>query len=324
MVETRGINTSSEITDMLPLLHLLKFKGSILKRNSHSFLVDAHQVYMRNLFLFCFGLSLARQFFGENIVCHRAGAALLQNFIDLTCFINGTFTIDSNENILYHDYYQWVSILLLFLAASFYVPFRAWTRRYGSFLEELTSKDIDDYTRVCQLIHESKGNMMFVKTWCLELFYAFHIAYNLELIDWFFNRIWSSNGWKWSAVYTIFPDMGKCFIDYITGGDVTHGKFFCLLPLSTIYRRVFIILYGAMILMIVMHLLFLFYRLYLVFRYGITDLNRWWCLSVARQLAPHWESKISITREMGMCQKRRQDIAASTELNETMNNESLV
>jgi hypothetical protein len=275
---------------MLPLLHLIKFTGSRLKRTSHSLLIDTHQVYLRNVFLFCFGLSVARQFFGDNIVCHSDTYKISNQYVESYCFINGTMTMNDGE-IFYHDYYQWVSILLLLFAVTFYFPFRIWSRKFGFFLDQLASKEVEDCDKVYRLIHESDGNSMFFKTMGLEWYYAVHVAVHVRLVDWFFNRAWSTNDWKWTTVRTIFPDTGKCFLDYYSGGDVTHGKFICLLPLSTVYRKVFIALYGVTIAIIGLHCIFFAYRLFLIYKHGFRKINRVWCTTVARQLAPHWQTK---------------------------------
>ncbi|GBO20043.1 hypothetical protein AVEN_86387-1 [Araneus ventricosus] len=98
---------------MIPLVQLLKFKGA---GRSHSIIIDFNQIYVRNLLLFGFGLCMARQFSGPDIICHIDTKSIDALYINTKCFINGTMTLptEQQDNVIYHNYYQWVSIVLLY------------------------------------------------------------------------------------------------------------------------------------------------------------------------------------------------------------------
>lgn len=107
---------------MLPLLHLLKWKGSHRGNiQSCSMLVDFNQIHIRNLFLFCFGLGLAKQMFGENIECQHNKHDIEKKVLEMKCFINYTRTTFMDETLI-HDFYQWIPVILLLLAFSFHFP----------------------------------------------------------------------------------------------------------------------------------------------------------------------------------------------------------
>ncbi|GIY64790.1 innexin [Caerostris extrusa] len=237
---------------------------------------------------------MARQLFGDNIVCHSARASLSQSYLDNKCFINGTMTMDEKfQPLVYHDYYQWVAIVLLLSAFTSYFPFSIWSRRCGSYLNELTTKIHDDSSceRLYKLVEKSRGNYMFWKIWALEWYYMVHFVVHGIVFDKFFNRVWTDKGWSWTAIDTLFPESGFCNFDYFNGGDLTTGKFVCLLPLNSVYRKVFWGLYVLAIFLIVLQIITFFYRVLTVIRFGNKWVNVWWVLHVAQSEAQTWESQ---------------------------------
>ncbi|GFR30998.1 innexin [Trichonephila clavata] len=282
---------------MLPLT-LLKWKSRDVSPKSHSFLIDFNQIHVRNLFLFCFALSISRQYFGENIHCQLDGHKVSQSFLDTKCFINGTLTNFSGvENpilpVLYHDYYQWVSIVLLLQALSFHLPFRLYSKTLHSYVQELTIQKVEpsEYDRVFQVITASQGHGMFWKLWTLECVYAAHLLCQIVLLNVFFHRVWSLSSWSWSAIPMLFPDMGTCLYDYFSGGGQTTGRFRCLLPLNSVYRKIFWVVYGLFASLLVLHTIFFLYRLLLTIRKGPKWINMWWSLQIATSVSKSWHGK---------------------------------
>ncbi|GFS52511.1 innexin [Trichonephila inaurata madagascariensis] len=154
---------------MLPLT-LLKWKSRDVSPKSHSLLIDFNQIHVHNLFLFYFALIISRQYFGENINCQTDGHRVSQSVLDTKCFINGILTNSSGGEepilpVLYQDYYQWVSIVLLLQAISFRLPFRLWSKNIHSYVQELTIQKFEKskYDRVFNVITSSKGNVNFGK-----------------------------------------------------------------------------------------------------------------------------------------------------------------
>lgn len=287
---------------MMPLMSLLHFKDSIItRRQSHSWLVDIYQIYIRNVLLFCFGLSIARQVFGETISCHVDRSIPVQ-YVELRCFINGTITshmIDDKQKILYHDYYQWVSVLLLLLAFNFYFPFRFWSRICGKYLDEICKKidDIETCNSVLDTIQLSNGNYIFWKMWALECYYALHTALTLIYLDFFFNNAWSTFGYVFTTVYKTFPIHGTCQFSFYSDGGDGMNSVTCLLPLNIVYRKVFIVLLGITYLMIVLHMLFFMYRILLVIRFGRKFLDVWWSMTITKHAITTWRVKQHLESE---------------------------
>lgn len=284
--------------DMFPMIHLLKWKLSNVPQWSHSTLVDLQQLYVRNVFLFCFGLSVTRQFFGPNIICQLDGHRLTQEMLDTKCFINGTFTDftkteDAIVPSLNHDYYQWVSLVLLLMAISFHFPFRIWSKYASQFIKELTThvKTEEDCNRVIHVIRQSQGNNLFWKMFLLECVYFMHLVLQIALMDQFFNRMWSLSKWSYTAIDLLFPEMASCWYDFFSVGDITTGRFRCLLPLNSVYRKVFWITYPVYISLLVLHACFFVYRLCLAVHFGKEWINVWWSLQIAKSRAESWLAK---------------------------------
>lgn len=270
-----------------PLLHHVKFKSKLDK--SPSIFVNIQQIHVRNLLLFCFGLAMSRQIFGDNIVCHIMRQAVSQSYVDNTCFINGTLSKNGNLN---YNYYQWVSLYFVWLAFCFYLPFSIWSKWCGFYIQQLTT-NVDDTIQQCQiksLIQRSNGNSIFWKTFALEMAYVIHLGIQLEITDVFFNRAWSQGKWSWNAIPNIFPDEGRCFIEFVSGGDVTMGKFICLLPLCSVYRKIFYLLYIVVVGLLIYSFLVFAYRLALFGKYK-DHINRYYAYGIAKNAAKTWQGR---------------------------------
>lgn len=271
------------------ILHLITLVNSSGK--SGSSLADFQHVCMHTFLLACTGLSWARQIFGESIHCHVGRHDVPQVFVDAYCLINGTVTMDRPPP-LHHDYYQWVSVYLLMLAFSFRIPYLVWSRYCGFYIEELCGDQTD---RILETIRRSKGYSLFYRTWALEGSYAVLLAVQVYATDLFFNRVWSRSHFSWRAVAKMFPDTGKCEWNYYSGGGLTEGKFVCLLPLNSAYRKIFFVLYGAFVVLILWNMLGIVQRLIRVV-VGRDRVNVEWSLTIAKSNARTWEAKEKIEK----------------------------
>lgn len=270
---------------MISLLQLIKFSSK--HSESHSVLIDFQQIYVRNILLFCTGLGMARILFGQNIICQVTEKSVSQSFVDTKCFINGTMTRD--EPVIYHDYYQWVSVYLLLLAFGFYFPYSVWTKLFGNYLRYLESL-ADKPEDVIRVIKDSKGNLIFFKTLALEIFYIFYVMLILYITNIFFNNIWGHFGWSIKSIYTIFPDNGSCFVTYYHSSGSTAGKFNCLLPLSSVYRKIFMLLYGIVLILILLNFLTMLYRVRMIIVRN-KYINVWWAFMIAKQSTVSWNAR---------------------------------
>lgn len=273
---------------MNSLLQLVKFNSK--KSQSYSILIDFQQIYIRNFILFCTGLSMARLLFGENIICQSTVKSLTQNFIDTKCYINGTMTKGTDGNVtIYHDYYQWISVYLMLLAFGFYFPYSIWSKWFGNYLRQLENL-ADKPDEAIQVIKDSKGNLLFLKIWALEFFYIIYLIFILYITDLFFNNLWSLSSWSWNAVYKIFPDNGACFIHYYQSSGDTSAWFNCLLPLCSVYRKIFLTLYGLIQILILFNVFMLIYRIWL-FVHKRKFINVWWAFLIVQQSTTSWNTK---------------------------------
>lgn len=278
---------------MNPLIHLEKF--SLKHRQSYSILVDFQQIYVRNVILFCVCLSMIRLLFGDVIICQNSGNEVSQMFIDTKCFINGTFTKDTIP-FIYHDYYQWVSVYLTLLSIGFYFPYSIWSKFCGSFIRhlEILSEKPNDAIRV---IKESKGNLIFFKTLSLEIIYIVHLVIIILLTDLFFNGLWSRFNWSLTAINKIFPDNGTCFVDYFQNSGMTYARLNCLLPLCSIYRKVFSVLYLLCIVLFVSNVIMMIYRITLIYRKW-KFIDMWWAIMIVNQHTISWNVKKELHCEL--------------------------
>lgn len=258
------------------------------KESSHSFMIDFQQIYVRNVFLFCTGLGMVRSLFGENIICHLTVKSISQAFIDTKCFINGTMTVEK-DTVLFHDYYQWVPIYLLLVAFGFHFPYSIWSKSVGKYVRHL-EKSAENPDNAIQIIKNSKGNFIYFKTWLLELYYVVHLFLILFLTDVFFNNLWSKFGWSWGAIYKIFPDNGSCMVTYYQSSGSTEGKFNCLLPLCTVYRKIFMFFYGLFWVLIMFNVYAILYRIKLCYE-NRRFVNVWWALEIAKNRAITWDAE---------------------------------
>lgn len=279
---------------MNSLLQLVNFKPK--KSHSYSILLDFQQIHVRNAILFCTGLSMFRFLTGDNIICQNVEKSLSQDYIDTLCFINGTMTM--GDPIIYHDYYQWVPVYLLLLALAFYFPYSIWLKFNATYIQQLENLKDKSEEKV-QVIKESNGNWMYFKTWALEVFYAVYLFFILYLTNIFFNSLWSRSEWSWKAINEIFPDHGTCFIVYHHSSGSSDGKFSCLLPLCSVYRKIFMFLYGLILFVIMLNLWIIINRIItLVYKYGYV--NVWWAFKIVETSAVTWNAK----RELNVAFKK--------------------
>lgn len=281
---------------MVPLLSMLKFSAD---GATDSFLTLLHYKYIRNFFIGAFTLSLTRQLFGDNIICHAMKQDISQHLLETNCFINGTFSKNAEGDVVHHNYYQWISIILMFEAFCFYLPYHVWYKFCGLFLKNLQHvKDEESFKKVIKTIELSHGYKIFWKTRFLELFYFVHLIAQACLVNHFLNRGFSYP-WNSNAVNVMFPDYGNCNFDYYSGGFMTTGKFICLLPLNVLYRKVFSIASIGFWIVVPFHVFYFTYQV----TWGLTkgrrkNIDTLYAYRLASRFADDFQFRILLKNKM--------------------------
>lgn len=264
---------------MNSLISLVRFHSG----KSHSVLVDFQQIYLRNIILFGTGLSTVRLLFGDTIICQGIPPpSLNHNFLNMICYINGTVTD------LRHEYYQFTSVFLFLLAFAVQFPFWLWSRFTGREISQLESL-ADQPELAIQAICAPKN--LYMKTVALEIFYAFYWMGLVAVINCFFNGYWSRFYWSWQVIPKLFPDMGRCSLTYYQMSGESTARFNCLLPLSSVYRKVFLVLYWILAILLPYHLIVLTYRAVLWIYYSKTTLERKWIVGILKECTVSWSAR---------------------------------
>lgn len=262
---------------MFSLLNLLQFKSTRHLRLA-SGLSKCHYTYARNFFLFAFALSMSREMFGETIVCYTAGDSISLDYLHTYCFVNGTFTTDDHQ-IVYHDYYQWVSLLLLVEAFVFYVPFHIWKGYVEPDVEGLVVRKENDVARVVEAIIRGSGFRLYLKNFILETIYGLQLLLNAALVYVYFFR---ANGVL--NLDRLFPFAGTCHLNFYSGGGggITTGKYSCLLPLNVLYRKLWVVVVMGFAVLFAAHCYYWTKRL-IVAACRPSEVNRWWAYRLAEK-----------------------------------------
>lgn len=288
---------------MIPLLQLVQLNTP--HEESYSIFLTIYHVYVRNILTFCTGLTMIRFLFGNSIECLNDNQHFPQSYMDTKCYINGTFTLEQGHPTLYHDYYQWIPVYLVLLAFGFHFPYSLWSQHYGHYLrhlEKLAEKPND----MIQMIQETQGNSIFFKTVALEMFYIVHLVSIVNISNAFFNHLWSRFYWSWRAIYKLFPDKGTCYFEYYHGSGISENKLTCILPLCSVYRKIFFTLYFLVWVLMVVNAWMIVYRILLVL-YKRKFVNTWWAFTIAEQCAVSWNMKKQIKCAMKKGRVNRTD-----------------
>lgn len=278
---------------LLPLLQFVKFRPG----PGPSFLVDLYAKYFRNVFLFGFALAVCRQLFGDTIVCQNSETSSLSPmYVETRCFLNGTVTLDpvTRNTVMTHDYYQWVPVLLLLASFHFHFPLQIWCRAFGSYADFIRgAKDEASTRQVVNAVGKLQG--LFWKTWMLECFYLMHSFMGIWLLDTFFNNVWSQNSFTTAGtIKKLFPEHGVCLFRYVAGSAEKEAKILCLLPLNSVYRKLFVVVFETFKLLTAVHGLLFCHRLWLICRIGLTRIDGWWTTRIAIHSAETWTARCDL------------------------------
>jgi len=238
------------------------------------------------LLVLCSVLTSCKQFFGNNINCMVGSSSPIPyGVFESYCFMSGTYTlpvISSNlttihhwigtgetnaggaeEGTKYHNYYQWVPILLALQAALCYLPWHIWKGVEGGKVEMLLS-DIskEPITEISLSDQVSKlGNFLITKGgWfsssakymvlcqllCLVSsvgqMYVMNAILQGEFLSLGFN-LFSVDLLKKDLV-KVFPTVVKCSMSYVgPSGNVVNNSGLCTLPINIINEKIYLFLW---------------------------------------------------------------------------------
>lgn len=243
-----------------------------------------HTQLLTNGFLFAFLLSLGRQYFGNAIECHRDKQSLSDAYLHTSCYMNGTFTMTEDGDRLYYTYYQWMPVILLVEAFGLCWPRIVWRQ----WIHILPTLNKDNAETILQAIDRHGGQRVFWKMLALEGLCALNFVVQVALLDCLLN----GGLWKGLSYDVLFPASAQCDVTYYSGGDMTTGKFICLLPLNIFYRVFFQIGYWIFWTVLATHVLALVYRL--LWFYITQDVHRRWLYRLLESRAQgeafwHWK-----------------------------------
>lgn len=247
---------------------MIQYFGQFLKGGPTptSFICQLHSKTIKNFYLFVLTLSLSRQLFGNAILCHLQQQAISENFVETTCFMNGTYTDTVAWGRWYYTYYQWIPVVFLIESFMFYLPYCVWTT-WIHFVPTIHEKNVE---KILQAIQKHGGQNVFWKTIALEGICFCNFLLQAGFINFFLNNgIWKGVPWE-----ILFPWNVKCDVDFYSGSDITTGKFACILPLNAIYTLAFRIMYVGFWIVLTLHGVSFLYQIILV--YSRKDIHRWW------------------------------------------------
>lgn len=98
---------------------------------------------------------------------------------------------------------------------------------------------------------------------------------------------------------------------------MTTGRFQCLLPLSSVYRRIFYVIYPVMCILLALNILFFIYRVILVVRVKRKMINVWWTIEIVKRDTETWNAKLYMINSWEKISEVRKTECSKTERGET-------
>jgi len=268
------------------------------------------------LLLTCSILTTFRQHFGSNIHCMLGGGSIPLPMYESYCFMAGTYTLPkliSNSSSLvprfsgditttyhgvstgigggvedgtvFHNYYQWVPLLLVIQAAMFYLPWGVWKAVEGGRVAKLLAKVSQDpltETPVCDQVatlgdfiltnggwfDSSAIKLLVSQVCCLLLTLVQMFAMDIVLGNEFFNlgADFLNLELLINNLNKVFPIVVKCSMVYIgPSGDPVNNSGMCTLPINIINEKLYFILWAWCMVLTAVSLFTLFFQfLYLL------------------------------------------------------------
>jgi len=250
----------------------------------------------------CSILTTSKQYFGDNIHCMLGGGSIDMPVFQSYCFMTSTYTLPimSNttsahpgvysavvhnaegyeEGVTYHNYYQWVCLLLTLQACVCYLPMHLWKGMEGGRVGKLLAKISEDpltETPVTEQVsslarfllthggwfNRSAIKLLLCQTACLVLtvgqMYTMDIIlgnhflqlgthiFNLELIK--------------HSLTKVFPKVVRCSMNYFgPSGDIVNNSGMCTLPINIINEKIYLTIWIWFIVLTLISIISLLYQ----------------------------------------------------------------
>eukprot|EP00092_Neocalanus_flemingeri_P031475 GFUD01034182.1.p1 GENE.GFUD01034182.1~~GFUD01034182.1.p1 ORF type:complete len:384 (-),score=61.83 GFUD01034182.1:368-1519(-) len=233
----------------------------------------------------CSILTTSRQFFGEPIHCMLGGGSIPLQVFQSYCFMSGTYTlphITSNitsahpgvntgslraggaeDGTVYHNYYQWVCLLLVVQACVCYLPWGTWKMVEGGMVGKLLAKVSQDPLTETPLSDQVAGlgdfllshsgwfnscalKLLLCQTSCLILtvgqMYAMDLALGNQFLSLGSNLL--SVELLDKSLTKVFPKVVKCSMVYFgPSGDPVNNSGMCTLPINIINEKIYLVMW---------------------------------------------------------------------------------
>ena len=234
-------------------------------------------------------LTCSVQMFGVPIICLVRGVP--EKLFNTYCWIHSTFTLPyrsqgvrgidhlepgvghfrngtTEADRVYHGYYQWVGIFLLFQAASFYFPHLLWKICEGGRLKQLinglgsvTDKQEVLKSRINGVVtylarNNGANNCYGAKFMFCEFLNLVNVLGQLYLLELFLHYEFSSFGLdvfrmvglddeqRTDPMVRVFPKVTKCsFHTYGASGTIQNHDGLCILPINVINEKIVLFLW---------------------------------------------------------------------------------
>jgi len=255
------------------------------------------------LLICCSLLTTAKQLFGEQIHCMNSGQVPLKMF-EAFCFMSATYSLPPETGAervsasrgvyapsntrhtspTHHNYYQWVSLLLVFQAVCCYLPWGVWKAVEGGKVAQLVKEISTDPLSTTPLpeqvkslgdfLHDHSGwfnwaavKLLLGQVSCLVLTVTQMYAMDLVLGNKFLQLGTNILQWKElpTALETVFPLKVVCDMDVIgPSGTVVKEHGLCTLPVNIINEKIYLVIWLWFVLLSLVTLLCLLHQLLLL------------------------------------------------------------
>lgn len=249
-----------------------------------------------------------KQYIEDPIDCIVDG--IPQEVMDAYCWIHSTFTISNelghrigkdiispgvsahtgNDEVKYHQYYQWVCIMLLIQAVLFYIPHYLWKNWEAGRMKMISlgmeRSLIDEKYKENRKIaisnyymeHKGSHNMYFWKFFLCEILNFINVLGQIFLLNSFLGGEFLSYGHQVfqymiskksngmvDPMSSVFPKITKCtFQKYGPSGGMEKFDGLCILPVNILNEKIYTIVWFWFIFLAAISGLSLIFRLLVI------------------------------------------------------------